>query len=452
MKEWEQFLAQQVESLGQETVDKWLKTLFVCRFDARNLHLEAADSFQQLWFEEHIRPRLKQELRNGNNRPIQVHLTLAGSQADSQLERRELAGQLGQKNSSSLQIHFEDLDPHATFETFLEEKENQLPLQLLKGLALGTEAETELFNPIYLYGGDGSGKSHLLMACCAKLRERGHKALYVRAQTFTHHVVQAMRYGEMSLFRNSYRNVEVLLIDDVDYLSGKLATQEEFFHTFNTLHMEGHQLILAAPVPPGDLEAIEPRLTSRFEWGIVLQLTPLSSEQLSKLLLSKMAQLQLQLSSEAQHFLLDHFSSSSGLTKALELLALRLQIDPQMRRDGGASLTSHQLHSCLAELIAGEQGELLTFQKLLHATAQRYGIPSEEITGEDQRRECVQARYLLCFLARRHLKLPYEKIGHQIHRHHSSIISGVRKIDQQLKRQEPNLMAALGDVERALSL
>ena len=124
------------------------------------------------------------------------------------------------------------------------------------------------FNPIYLWGGSGSGKTHLLMALTHAFKQRGLNALYARAETFTEHVVAAIRSSEMQSFRKAYRHVDVLLIDDVHVFARKDATQEEFFHTFNTLHTSGRQIILTSKCAPSLLQEIEPRLISRFEWGI----------------------------------------------------------------------------------------------------------------------------------------------------------------------------------------
>src|SRR6267154_1330658 len=179
-----------------------------------------------------------------------------------------------------------------------------------------------ILNPIYLWGGAGCGKTHLLIALAQAFCKKGLNALYARAETFTEHVVSAIRASEMQSFRKAYRHVDVLLIDDVHLFARKNATQEEFFHTFNTLHTSGRQIILSSKYSPALLEEIEPRLVSRFEWGINIHFEKLKSEELKEMLLKRCTSLNFRLSDEVINFLVQIFQSSKSLNRALEALIL----------------------------------------------------------------------------------------------------------------------------------
>ncbi|MES2122165.1 MAG: DnaA/Hda family protein, partial [Chlamydiota bacterium] len=271
MKAWEDFLKKQEELLGKPIIDKWLRALKVLHFDSGNLYLEAKDSFQCIWFEEHIRPMLKRGLLNNNFRPIKVHLAVAQENGTVPQKKQKT----NEKPPPPPQLEFppDPLDPAATLDQFIIGESNEVLLRLLCELtgydpnsnqfkepllALGT------FNPIYLWGAPGMGKTHLLMALARAFQKRGLNALYARAETFTEHVVSAIRGSDMQSFRKAYRHNDILLIDDVHLLARKTATQEEFFHTFNALHTTGRQLILTANCAPSQLQEIEPRLVSRF--------------------------------------------------------------------------------------------------------------------------------------------------------------------------------------------
>ena len=311
MQAWEQFLQKQESELGFETVQKWLRSLRIQRFDACNLYLEAKDSFQALWFEEHIRSKVQTKFVNGNNKRIKIHLSIANGSANP---KKNKVNPINAKEAKPFRLTFDELDPHCLFQHFVVSQDNQLTYKLiseLAGLSHETSASLGAFNPIYLYGPTGCGKTHLMMSLTQTFRARGLKCIYARAELFTDHVVTAIRAGEMSTFRQAYRNADILIVDDVHVFSRKGATQEEFFHTFNTLHLEGKQIILAANCSPQDLHLIEPRLVSRFEWGIVLPLKPLSMEELKRMLLAKSQALQFFLPPRVIDFLLETFVSQS---------------------------------------------------------------------------------------------------------------------------------------------
>jgi len=221
MLAWQTFIQQQEKHLGKATVDSWLKSLTVVTFDSCNLYLLAKDPFHLSWFEEHIRPKLKGFVNN-NHRPIKVHIRVNESAIEENKEKKEL-----------ITINSNTLNPDFTFDTFVLAQENKIPYKLLLEECKNT---TPTFNPIFLYGKSGCGKTHLLSAFANNLRDQGKKVFFVSGKTFTKHVVNAIRLGYMHDFRNTYRNVDCLIVEDIFFLENKKATHEEFFHTFNTLH------------------------------------------------------------------------------------------------------------------------------------------------------------------------------------------------------------------------
>ena len=330
MQAWEHFLSQLETELGKDTVQKWLRSLKVLRFDACNLYLEAKDSFQALWFDEHIKSRTQTSLYNGNHKQIKVHLSLANSPAKP-AKKGASTKTVKETGLAPFQLTFDELDPLCLFEHYVVNEENQLTFQLLNeiaGISHKSKITFETFNPIFLYGTAGSGKTHLMMSLAQAFRNKGRKVLFVRAETFTDHVVTAIRAGAMSTFRQAYRNTDVLIVDDIHVFSRKGATQEEFFHTFNTLHLEGKQIILSAHSAPQELQLIEPRLISRFEWGIVLPLKPMKETDLKALLKAKGEALHAPLPPKVAEFLVETFTSNpKALIKAYEALVLRMHLD-----------------------------------------------------------------------------------------------------------------------------
>ena len=333
MQAWNKFLTLQETELGLETVNKWLRPLKVLRFDACNLYLEAKDSFQVLWFEEHIRQKAQARLLNNNSKRIKVHLSIANVKAPTAIKGKVKKATAQAVNIQIFNLIFDGLYPYSTFQNFVISEANLLPHKLLCKLA-GYDSDTYTLvpgkkelcscNPIYLYGSSGTGKSHLLIATAHALKQQGLNVIYTRAETFTEHVVTAIRAGEMSTFRQTYRNIDALIIDDVHVFSRKGATQEELFHTFNTLHLAGRQIILSANCSPSELQFIQPRLVSRFEWGIVIPLDLLDKVKIAEVLNKRAAALNYTLHPKIAEFLISTFTSNvKALTRALEALILR---------------------------------------------------------------------------------------------------------------------------------
>lgn len=434
MKLWESFLEQQEGELGLETVNKWLRPLKVVRFDACNLYLEAKDPFHILWFEEHIRPKVKTQLVNGSQKRIKVHISVSG---EPPKKRRSKNSPEASPTAPRFSLSFDPLDPHCSFENFIVTEANLLPFRLLCKITgfdpyAGDASELATFNPIYIHGSCGTGKTHLLMAAAKILKEKGLNVIYVRGETFTDHVVTAIRAGEMSQFRQTYRNSDVLMIDDVDIFSRKTATQEELFHTFNALHLAGKQILLTANTPPGELQLIEPRLISRFEWGVVLPLDQLKREEVGQLLEKKTRALQFPLHPKAIAFLIETFASGTkSLHRALQALMLRSHISPQQT---STQLSIPQIRHVLADLILEEEQAALTPAKIIQVVAEYFGIRSEDILGKAQTRDCVLPRQVAMFLCRSELKLSFIKIGEIFTRDHSTVMSSVKAIQKAIEK------------------
>jgi chromosomal replication initiator protein len=393
MESWQKFLTQLEEELGSTAVKQWVPKLL--RFDAANLYLAEPDSFQRAYFEEHIRPRLK-GLLNNNGRPIKVHFD------------EKLKTPIKKEEEIDFAIKGNPLDPEMTFENFVPQEQNLVVYKLL--------TELPPFNPIYIYGPQGSGKTHLLMATANRALSQGKKVFFVKAETFTEHVVQAIRLGQMQTFRQVYRDIDMLIIDDIDIFSKKLATQEEFFHTFNTLHTSGRLVLLSANVAPTSLNEVEERLISRFEWGISLDIGKIDP----LLILEKKAALwQIKTDKVLFSYLLEHFPSNPLL--AFQALVLRAK---------GAPLTPLLAQTLLKDMLAKEKEGALTPEEIIKTVASHYGVRSEDLLGKSQMREFVLPRQVAMYYCREKLKLAYQKIGALFGKDHSTVMSSIKQAQE----------------------
>ncbi|MGA8164688.1 MAG: DnaA/Hda family protein [Waddliaceae bacterium] len=460
MQAWENFLKKQENELGAETVDKWLRSLKIIRFDACNLYLEAKDFFHVMWFEEHIRKKVLKSLVNNNKHQIKVHLT-THENGSSPSKKKVYKQKTSLSFPVSFPIIFDELDPHCTLENTIASENQLLAYKLLckitnydpiSATIIPVENHLAAFNPIFLFGDEGTGKSHLLMAATHALRSCGFNVIYARAETFTKHVVSAIRGGEMSTFRQTYRNTDVLLIDDVQFFSRKSATQEELFHTFNALHLSGKQMIFSADCAPGELLYIEPRLVSRFEWGIVLPLSPLSQEEIGKLLEKKIEAMNIQLHPTIQEFLLSTFLTSRSLTQAIEALALRHYLKQQQENSPSSPLTLQTAKELLMDMIKKEKDTTLTSEKIIDTVSDYFGVSSGDIVGKKQTRNFTLPRYISMYLCREKLKASYTSLGKLFFRNHSTIMTGIKQIKEGIENNDKEITGPFCSIEKKLNV
>lgn len=442
MKAWTEFLAKQESALGAEVVAKWLTPLKVVNYDSGNLYLEAENSFQVVWFEEHVRPKL--QLLNNNRKKIKVHLTAPTEKASPWRTRRAKEKGSAAPPPSSFALQFDTPEPGYTLSNFVVSPESLLTHRVLTNLI--HHKDPTPINPVYIHGIAGTGKTHLLMAAANELQAQGLRTIYVRAETFTEHVVKAIRAGEMATFRQSYRNSDCLIVDDVHVFSRKNATQEEFFHTFNTLHLEGKQILLGANCAPAELEMIEPRLVSRFEWGIVLPLEPLTLPELRQVLQHKLRDLALTLPQSIADYLVDKFQSTHSLTKIVQALLLRTH----QQRIEFTDLSLTFVKQLLADLILEEEKGALTPEKVIHYVARHFDLEKEDLLGKSQTRDCVLPRQIAMTICRTRLNMPYLKIGALFGRDHSTVMTSVKAILKGLEENEPALSIAYKSILKKL--
>ena len=426
MKVWEDFLQTQVKSLGSEAIDKWAKSLKVVFFDAGNLYLEAQDSFQVNWFEEHLRPQIRQFFRNNNQRLIKVHLSMAG--APSPKDKKVW--------KPILNLAQDSINPACRLETYFAGQANLTSFSLLK-----ESLEKMIYNPIYLHGPTGSGKSHLLMAAFTYLTGQNKKCFYVTASTLTNHIVAAMRTGGMQKLRELYRQHDVLLVDDVHQLAHRSATQEELFHTFNALHIAGKQIILAGSSLPSLLDGIEPRLTSRFEWGLVLPLQALTAQEQREFYTSRAKEKKLDLSKAVDEFLLNHLTSVKSLQSALDTIGLR---------KGKNEITVSLLQKWIEPLLEDQKRKALTPEKIVQATAETFEIPASDILGRSQNQGCSLPRQVAIYLCRSLLKMPYLKIATVFSRDHSTVMTSVKCVEKKIGEQDDSMLSTMNSIKQKL--
>ena len=318
------------------------------------------------------------------------------------------------------------LNPKYTFETFVIGSSNRFPHAAAVAVA---EAPGKAYNPLLVYGDSGLGKTHLLHAIGHYVRSlyTGAKVRYVSSEEFTNEFINAIRDDRQDRFKRRYRDVDVLLIDDIQFLEGKTQTQEEFFHTFNTLHNANKQIVLTSDRAPKRLEALEDRLRNRFEWGLITDVQPPDLETRIAILRKKAA--------------MDRLTAPPDV---LEFIASKIQTNIRelegalIRVTAFANLNRQEVDMTLAEIVLKdlipEGGEPeITAPLIIAQTAAYFGLSIEEITGPSRGRHLVMARQIAMYLCRELTALSLPKIGAQFgNRDHTTVMYADRKINQLL--------------------
>ncbi len=327
-----------------------------------------------------------------------------------------------------------NLNPRYTFDTFVVGNNNRFAHAASLAVA---ESPGEIYNPLFLYGGVGLGKTHLMHSIAHFILENNPKAkvLYVTSEKFTNEIIDAIqRKDNISTieFREKYRNVDVLLIDDIQFIIGKEATQEEFFHTFNALHESKKQIIISSDKPPKDIETLEERLRSRFEWGLTVDVQSPDYETRIAILRKK-AELERYepINMEVIEYIANNIKSNireleGALTKIYAFYSL-----------SNEELTVSMAEHVLKDSISPNEIRQVTPELIIKLVAEHFNITPADICSQKRNKELVYPRQIVMYLCRTMVDIPLQQIGVFLgKRDHSTVISGVKKIEKNIHTNE----------------
>ncbi|NDC57022.1 MAG: chromosomal replication initiator protein DnaA, partial [Alphaproteobacteria bacterium] len=317
------------------------------------------------------------------------------------------------------------LDPRFTFENFVVGKPNELAYAAARRVA---ESPTPAYNPLFLYGGVGLGKTHLMHAIAWSLREQQpqKRVVYLSAEKFMYQFVRALRFKDMVAFKDQFRNVDVLMIDDVQFICGREHTQEEFFHTFNALVDANRQVIISADKSPQDLEAIEERLRSRLGWGLVADVNPTTYELRLSILQNKCDQLKQTVTTDVLELLAQKITAN---VRELEGALNRVVAHSQLM---GRDITLDMAQEVLADTLRAHERRI-TIDEIQRKVAEHYGIKLAEMHSARRARDVARPRQVAMYLAKQLTPRSLPEIGRKFGgRDHTTVIHAVKKIEELL--------------------
>ncbi len=439
---WQAVLGEMEISLSKANFVTWFKDTFISSFSEDLVVVGVPNAFVKKWLEEKYHKNILIALEKVTQQKvdkIEYHLEnkkqsntqnispiiQATPATNTQLE--ESAKEISSSATKNVYNRF-GLNPKYVFENFVVGKNNELAYAACQAVVRNLG---KAYNPLFIYGGVGLGKTHLLQAIGNEASKFTDKILYTTSEKFTNNYIQAVQTGKGKDFKNLYRNVDLLLVDDVQFMGGKDGTQEEFFHTFNELQQGNKQIILTADRPPKSIPAIEKRLISRFESGMVADVGKPDIETKLAILERKAIEKNFPLDNEVLLFIANHIQNN---IRELEGALNRVIVHHQLKN---IAPTIRSVKEILNDLITNIQLKSLTPKEIVETVAKFYDISYKDITGSSRTKELVWPRQVAIYLIREELNTSYPTIGQELGgRDHTTAMHAYSKIHQELKERE----------------
>ena len=331
------------------------------------------------------------------------------------------------------------LNPKYTFQTFVVGSCNQFAHAASQAIA---EAPGKTYNPLYIYGGVGLGKTHLMHAAGheIKVRNRHLRLSYISAEKFMNELINAIRYDKAQTFREKYRSIDVLLMDDIQFMAGKERTQEEFFHTFNALYDGQKQIVISSDCPPREIPTLEERLHSRFEWGLIADMEPPDLETKVAILKRKADLDGVTLPDDVAFFIASKVKSN---IRELEGSLVRLVAISSLR---GLPISKMLAQDAIRNIAEDDQPAGITIEQIQQTVAAHYRLRVDELTSKNNSRQIAVPRQIAMYLCKRLTKHSFPEIGREFGgKHHTTVIHSVEKIEALVLR-DPNFHRIVSDL------
>jgi chromosomal replication initiator protein len=431
-KLWQAVLGELQLQMTRATFDTWLRGSQAIAMEDNVLTVHVRHTYAVDWLDNRLMPVVQRALWRHANPEMKIVFTARAPEPHTQFTFKPETVEQPEPSAldtGSVRVNGRPssaLNPRYTFTTFVVGGSNRLAHAASLAVA---ENPAHAYNPLFIYGGVGLGKTHLLHALGHAIQQRGGSILYVSAEWFTNDLINAIRKHQTEAFRAKYRSADALLVDDVQFIVGKESTQEEFFHTFDTLHGAGKQLVLSCDRPPKALVALEDRLSSRFGWGLIADVQAPDYETRLAILRAKAESFSVFVPDEVlAHIARKIASNIRDLEGALTRVVAHSQL---MHLPQTLETAKDVLDSILAETPD------LSPQQIVAAVARHYGLSEGQLAGRSRRREVSLPRQLCMYLIRQETRSSLPQIGELLGgRDHSTILHGCEKIGAQIDTDE----------------
>ena len=436
---WRAALGELQVSLSPANYETWLKDTQLVDVDGDRFRVAAPNGFAKDWLENRYRSLIAQTLARvvGYSVNVEFEVRELDPEATHEVESQEEAtrpdnpkvrlepGRVGAPEGGGV-----NLNSRYTFRTFIVGSANRLAHAASLSVA---ERPGEAYNPLFLYGGVGLGKTHLMHAVGNAVVQRfpRKKVVYATSEKFTNDFITSIQQGRIDDFRARYRQIDLLLIDDIQFIADKERTQEEFFHTFNAIHEDGKQIVLSSDRPPKQIVTLEERLRSRFEWGLIADLTAPDLETRIAILRTKSEEQGVRVDHEALEFIARKVVSN---IRELEGALNRIVAYASMQ---GMPINVDMAQAVLSNVLYSPRKRAVTPERIAMAVSEYYDVDLETLRGKKRDRAVVVPRQIAMYLMREETDVSLLRIGAELGgRDHSTVLHACKKIDQEASRNE----------------
>lgn len=412
--------------LSKANFTTWLKDTFIDSLKEKEAIIGVPNTFTQDWLENKYHPKILEALKKISPNVETITYKVITKVGDQKAKVQQM--DLEVKPQEKPLVNAENnptLNPKYTFDNFVVGGSNRLAHATAQAVA---SKPGMVYNPLFLYGGVGLGKTHLVQAIGNEIIKKNpkKKIIYVSCEKFTNDFIQSISSGKINDFKKQYRDADVLLVDDIQFLAGKEGTQEEFFYTFNTLHQTNRQIVMTSDRVPKAIPQLEERLSSRFSWGMVADIQPPNLEMRQAVMRSKCEEKGCHIDDEIINFIAQNLESNireieGAITRVISYCELN-KIQPTM-----------EIAAKVLEDVISAKGKNLTVEKIFKAVGDHFNTSTDDIMSIKRNRELVHPRQIIMYLLRHEMNLSYPKIGKELNKKdHTTIMHGVGKIEKEI--------------------
>ena len=415
--------------LNNDTYNMWFAPLRACAIDGNNVTLETANEFSGVWLKDNYLSLLQDAFAVAAGRQLQVKFKIAtgnapAPSASAPAPVKTKAPESAHERPANSELHF---NPKNTFESFVVGNNNNFAYAAALAVA---QAPGKSYNPLFLYGGVGLGKTHLLHAIGQHVsgNKKGARVAYLSSEKFTNEYIDGIQNNQLAKFRKKYRQTDVLLIDDIQFLAGKERIQEEFFHTFNALHESHKQIVLTCDRPASEIQGLEHRLVSRFEWGLVTDLQPPDVEMRLAILQKKAQIMGVTLSDDIMNFLANRIRTN---VRRLEGALIRVVSYASLT---GKKLTIEVVEGLLREILHEEGRFSVNIEVIQKKVAEHFDIRLADMTSKRRPENIAFPRQIAMYLSRQMTESSLNTIGEAYGgRDHGTVLHACRLVKDRME-------------------
>lgn len=430
---WHDIVEKLKEEFSETTVGLWFGSATIGSLDGDSVTIVAEDDFKKSIIEKKYLPVLERMFEELLGFKVEVRVDSATGDSDARSEERLFVTSAPPARPDPAAQEKPAAGPNLrseyTFDNFVVGSSNQLAQAAAYAVA---QHPAELYNPLFLFGPSGLGKTHLLCAIMNEVRKLhpNFNILYVTSEEFTNELIDALalRQNRNLAFKEKYRNVDMLLVDDVHFIAGKYSVQEEFFHTFNALYNEKKQIILTSDRPPRDISYLESRLQTRFESGLMADIQPPDTELRAAIFKMKTQLLGIRLDNEVLTYLSENITNN---VRQIEGALKRLRAQSFIT---GEPISKAMAADVLKDFFTTDGAERVTIEKVFSFVSRRYGFSTEDIRGKKRTSDIVYVRHIAMYLCTEYTGLSLKAIGRQFGRDHSTVINARDNVINRMKK------------------